>query len=150
VSFKPSSLQWYWQTVRFNTFVNFIDLEIYRSFEGTAYIFLCIYIPMASSIWCALDRKQIHEQLHDDLDSFSKVSQDSDVYMFDRIDPDAEISGPDLSDSCSNSDDGQVSGNVGGGDYDRDDDNEDWAPWDKNNHDFYMIPFHASSGYKPP
>jgi hypothetical protein len=47
--------------------------------------------------------------------------------MFDRIDPDAEIGGPDLSDSCSNSvslirvtvtiilaDNVQVSGNVGG------------------------------------
>jgi hypothetical protein len=75
--------------------------------------------------------------------------------IFDHIDPDAEICGPVLSDSCSNSDDGQASANVGGdddggGDDDEDDDNGDWALWDKNYHDFYMIPFPASSGYKPP
>jgi hypothetical protein len=68
--------------------------------------------------------------------------------------------GPDLSDSCINSDDGQVSENIGGNDDDgggggcgynnKDDNNEDWALWDKKNQDFYMIPFHASAGYKPP
>jgi hypothetical protein len=68
-----------------------------------------------------------------------------------------------LSDSCSNSDDGQVSANVGGGDggnddsggcrgdyNDKNEDNKHWALWDNNNHDSYMIIFHASSGYKPP
>jgi hypothetical protein len=73
--------------------------------------------------------------------------------IFYHIDPDAEICGPVLSDSCSNSDDGQGSANVGGDDDcgdddDKDDDNEDWALWDKNYRDFYMIPFPASSGYK--
>jgi hypothetical protein len=34
--------------------------------------------------------------------------------------------------------------------YDENHYNEDWALWDENNHDFYMIPFRASSGYKPP
>lgn len=38
----------------------------------------------------------------------------------------------------------------GGGYDDEDDDNEDWALWDENDHDFYMMPFCASSGYKPP
>jgi hypothetical protein len=63
-----------------------------------------------------------------------------DINIIDCIDPDAEISGPDLSDSCSNSDDSQASGNVGSGDgggnggsggsyVDEDDGNEDWAFW---------------------
>jgi hypothetical protein len=104
---------------------------------------------MESSIGHALDSKQIHEQLHNDLDSFGDLSQDSDIDIFDRIDPDFEISRPDLSDSCSNSHDSQVGANVGGddggndggcGDYDdEDDDNEEWALWYENNHDFYMI-----------
>jgi hypothetical protein len=61
-----------------------------------------------------------------------------------------------LSDSCSNSDDGQASGNVSGHDggnggyNDEDNGNKNWAPWDKNNHDFYTTPFHASSSCKPP
>jgi hypothetical protein len=55
--------------------MNFIDLEMCRFFKETAYIFLCINIPVASSSWFALDSKQIHEQLHDDLDS-SEFSQD--------------------------------------------------------------------------
>jgi hypothetical protein len=51
-------------------------------------------------------------------------------------------------DSCSNSDDGQVSGNVGGdvgvndsgsGYNDEDDDNEDWALREEDNNDFYVI-----------
>jgi hypothetical protein len=64
---------------------------------------------VASSSGRALDNKQIREQLHDDSDSFSEFSQESDICMFDHIDPDAEISGPDLRDSCSNSDDCEVS-----------------------------------------
>jgi hypothetical protein len=48
-----------------------------------------------SSSGHALDSKQIHEQLHVDSDSFSEFSQDSDIDMFDCIDPDAKISGPD-------------------------------------------------------
>jgi hypothetical protein len=56
-----------------------------------------------------------------------------------------------LSDNCSNSDDVQASTNVGGGcSYnDENNDNKGGAFWDKSYHDFYMIPFHASSGYKP-
>jgi hypothetical protein len=56
---------------------------------------------MASSSGHMLDSKQIHEQLHDDSDSSSEFRQDSDIDIFDRIDPDAEIYGPDLSDSFS-------------------------------------------------
>jgi hypothetical protein len=90
---------------------------------------------MASSSGRALDSKQIHEQLHDS-DSFIEFIQDSDTDIFDRIYPGAEISGPDLGDSFSNSDDGQVSGNVGGdvgvndsgsGYNDEAHDNEDWV-----------------------
>jgi hypothetical protein len=64
-----------------------------------------------------------------------------------------------LRDSGGNSDDGQASTNVdddedgdggGGDDNDEDDTNNDWALWDKNDHDFCKIPFRASSGYKPP
>jgi hypothetical protein len=87
------------------------------------------------------------------LDSFSEFSQDSHIDITDHVDPDAKIRGPDLSDSGSNSDDGQASANVGGdngGGYDdKDCDNEDWALWDKNYHDFYKIPFRASD-YKLP
>jgi hypothetical protein len=113
-----------------------------------------------------LDSKQLQEQQHVDSDSFSEFSQDSDIDMFDCINPDAKISGPDLSDTCSNSDDCQVSGNVGdddggndsgdgegcssGGYNDEDIDNEDWVLWDENNNNFYTIPFRASSDYKPP
>jgi hypothetical protein len=86
--------------------------------EGTAYISLCIHIPMASSDGHALDSKLIREQLNNDSDSFSEFSQDSDIDVFDCIDSDAEISGPGL--SCNNSD-GQVSANVGGGDIGYDD-----------------------------
>jgi hypothetical protein len=55
---------------------------------------------MMSSSGRALDSKQIHEQLHDDLDSSSEFSQDSDIDIFNRIEIDAKICGPDLSDSC--------------------------------------------------
>jgi hypothetical protein len=98
--------------------------------------------------------------LHDDSDSLSKFSQDSDADIFYSIDSDAEICATDLRDSYSNSDDGQASayvdGDDGGNDHgdgvynDKDDDNGDMALWDKNDHDFYTIPFHASSDYKPP
>jgi hypothetical protein len=47
--------------------------------------------------------------MHEDSDSSSE-------FIFHHIDPDAKICGPDLSDSCINSDDGQVSGNIGGND----------------------------------
>jgi hypothetical protein len=110
-----------------------------------------------------LDKTQIHEHLHD-LDTFNEFIQDSDIDIFHRIDPDAEISGPDWSGSCRNSDDRQVSANVGGDDGDNDDghggcsngyndedgDNEDWAVWDENDHDLYMVQFRALSGCKPP
>jgi hypothetical protein len=86
---------------------------------------------MASSSGRALNSKQIHEQLHDDSDPFSEFSLDSNVDIFDRIDPDG-VSG------CS------------GGYKDEDHDNEDSDLWDENNHDFYMTPFCASSAYKPP
>jgi hypothetical protein len=109
-----------------------------------------------SSSGCALDSRQIHKQLHDDLDSSSEFSQDSYIDIFDCMDPDAKMSRPDLSDSCSNSDDSQASAYVGGGrgdsggggggdGYDKDD-NEDWAFWGENVHVFYMIPFCVSSG----
>jgi hypothetical protein len=66
-----------------------------------------------------------------------------------------------LSDSCSNSDDATNVGGDNGGNNDdgggcsdgynnEDNNNEDWALWDENNHEFCMIPFHTSSGYKPP
>jgi hypothetical protein len=75
-------------------------------------------------------------------DSFTQFSQDSDIDIFDCLDPDSEIYEPDMSDSFSNSDDGQMSANEGGGGYDdEDDDNEDWAVCDENNHDFYTIIF---------
>jgi hypothetical protein len=62
---------------------------------------------VVSSSGCSLDSRQIHEQLHYDSDSSSEFSQDSDIDIFDRVDPDAKISTPDLSDSYNNSDDGQ-------------------------------------------
>jgi hypothetical protein len=62
-----------------------------------------------------LANKQIHEHLHDDSDSFSEYSQDSDIDIFDHIEPDAKICGLDLSDSCSNYDDGHASPIGGGG-----------------------------------
>jgi hypothetical protein len=98
--------------------------------------------------------------LHDDSDSFSEFSQDSDIEIFDCTEPDAKICGPDFSDSCCNSDDSQASANVGsdnggnddgGGGYDNEDNNnDDWALWDENDHYFYMIPFCASFDYKLP
>jgi hypothetical protein len=51
------------------------------------------------------------------------------------------------SDNCGN--DG-VGGGCSGGYDDEDDDNGERALWDKNDYDFYVIPFGASSGYKPP
>lgn len=89
--------------------------------------------------------------MHDDSVSFSELTD-----IVHRTEPDAEISGPDLSDRYSNSDDDQVivsvRGNCAGGcdgRNDTDDDNGDWALWNQNNHDFYMISFLASSHYKP-
>jgi hypothetical protein len=117
---------------------------------------------MASTNGHVLDSKQIHEQLHDDSDSFSEISQDSDIDIIVHSDHDAEINDPDLSDSGGSSDDGKASTNVddddedgdggggGGDDNDDDDTNDDWAVWDKNDHDFCKIPFRASLGYKPP
>lgn len=100
---------------------------------------------MESSSRHALDSKEIHE-----LESFQFFSQDSNIDIFDCIHPDSKISRPDLRDNCNKSDNGQVSENVCGGGcssgYDDKDDNEQWALWDKNNHDFYMIRFWASSG----
>jgi hypothetical protein len=91
--------------------------------------------------------------LHDDLDSFHEICQDSDVDIIEHSDPDAKINEPDLSDSGGNSDDGQASTNVFDDDGDGGDDNvedDDWALWDEYDHDFCKIPFRASSGYKPP
>lgn len=56
---------------------------------------------------CSLDGKQIHEQLHNDSDSFSEISQDSDIGII------AEISKPDFGGSDSTSDDSHGSVNVG-------------------------------------
>jgi hypothetical protein len=71
----------------------------------------------------ALDSKQVHKQLHDDSDSFSGISQNADIDIIGHSDPDAEVSGPDLSDG-GNSYDGQAY--VDGGDSDEHS-NEDWA-----------------------
>jgi hypothetical protein len=114
---------------------------------------------MTSTSGRALDSKQIREQLHDD--SFREISQDSDIDIIEHSDTDDEINEPDLGDNGGNSHDGQASTNVvddedgdgggGGNDNDEDDDTtDDWAVWDENDHDFYKIPFRASSGYKPP
>jgi hypothetical protein len=78
-----------------------------------------ILFSIVTSKWCLpvgvhWDSKQTHEQLRDDSDSFSEFNQDSDIDMFYGIDPDAEICGPDLDESCSNSCDGQASANVDG------------------------------------
>jgi hypothetical protein len=54
-----------------------------------------------------------------------------------------------MSDGCGNSDDSQASTNVSGGGGGGDN-TEDWALRDKNYHDFSMIPFCASFGFKPP
>jgi hypothetical protein len=128
-----------------------------RFFEGSAHNFLNSFIPIESSSGHAFDCRQIHEQLHDDFDSSSEFSQDSDIDIFDRIDRDSKISGPDLRDSFSNFDEGEVEnvggdggGNDGRGGYNDDDDNEDWAPWDENSDNFYMILFRATSAYKSP
>jgi hypothetical protein len=71
-----------------------------------------------------LDSKQICEQLHTDLDSFSEISQDVDVDITEHNNPVAKVSGPDLSDSSGNSDESQASANVdgdcGGGDNNED------------------------------
>jgi hypothetical protein len=72
----------------------------------SAYFFVSSYIPVASTSGRALDSKQIREQLHDDSDSFSEISQDSDIDIIAHSDPDAKINEPDLSDSGGNSDDG--------------------------------------------
>jgi hypothetical protein len=98
----------------------------------------------------------MQEQLHDDLDSFTEISQYSDIDIIKYGDPDAKINRPEMSDSGGNSDDNQVSTNVGGGgaggggsDNTEDDDDEDWALRDENDHDFSKIPFCASFGFKP-
>jgi hypothetical protein len=86
------------------------------------------------------------------------VNLDSDIDIFAHTDPDAKICGPHLSDSCSNSDYAtNASGGDGGNDdgaccsdgYNEGNNNEEWALWNKNNHEFCMIPFQVSSGYKP-
>jgi hypothetical protein len=79
----------------------------------------------------------MQEQLHDDLGSFTEISQDSDIDIIKYSDPDAEINRPELSDTGGNSDDSQASAKVGGGGGDNNevDDNEDWALWDENDHD---------------
>jgi hypothetical protein len=43
-----------------------------------------------------------------------------------------------------------VPGGCSCGYNDEDDDNEDWTSWGENYHHFSVIPFCASSGYKPP
>jgi hypothetical protein len=106
---------------------------------------------MASTSGYALDSKQICEKFHDDMDSFSETSQDSDIDVTEHNDPDAKINGPDLSGSDGNSDDDQASGSggdggdddsgSGGGDNDEDIDTEDWTLCDKNDHDFLRYHF---------
>jgi hypothetical protein len=53
---------------------------------------------MVSTSWHVLGSKHICEQLHDDSDSFSEISQDSDTDIIEHNDPDAEINRHDLSD----------------------------------------------------
>jgi hypothetical protein len=80
----------------------------------------------------------------------------SDIVIFDHIGLDTKICWPYLSDSCSNSDDGQTSTIVGddsgnndsddgcsGGYDDKDCDNEEWAVWYENYHYFCTIAFRA-------
>jgi hypothetical protein len=69
------------------------------------------YIPMVSTSGHALDSKEIREQLHDDLDSFSEISQNSDIDVIEHSDPDAKINKPDLSGSGGYSDNGQAGAN---------------------------------------
>lgn len=66
-----------------------------------------------STSGCSLDGKQIREQLHNDSDSFSEISQDPDIGIIDHSDPDAEISKSDFGGSGSTSDDSHGSVNVG-------------------------------------
>jgi hypothetical protein len=95
-----------------------------------------------------LDSDQIHEQLHDHSDSFTEISHNKDTDTAIHGDHDTKINWPDLSYSNSgcNSDDSQASANNdtngggGGGDNDEDD-NEDWALWDKDDHDFCRYHF---------
>jgi hypothetical protein len=47
-----------------------------------------------------LTTKQMQEEVRVYSGPFSEFSQDSNIDIFDRIDPDGEISVPDLSDSC--------------------------------------------------
>jgi hypothetical protein len=79
----------------------------------------------------------VAQQLHDDSECFSDISQDADIDISEDSDPDAEINRSDFSDSGGNSDDSHAGANVsnddaggGGDDNDEDDDNEDWALWD--------------------
>lgn len=68
---------------------------------------------MVSTSGCALASKQIH----DNVESFTEISQDADIDITEHSDPDAEINKPDLSDS-SNSDGslaGAIVGKDGGG-----------------------------------
>jgi hypothetical protein len=114
--------------------------------------FLCSYIQIESSLAYALDTKEIHKQLHDDSEIFSQLSQDSDINIFNHTDHDAKISWPGLSDIYSNSAESKATANLVSGrgcGYDDNDNNKVWALWDKNDHDFCMILFYASSGYKP-
>lgn len=100
-----------------------------------------------------LGSKQIPELVHDNSNSFSVFSQNPNIHTFHHSDVNAEISVPDASDSCSNSDYGQASADISGdgsGAYDIDDyNNEHWAFQDQNDHVWYMIQWCASSGYKP-
>jgi hypothetical protein len=95
-------------------------------------------------------------QLHDNLDSFTEISQDSDIDIIKYSDPDVKINRPEMSDSGGNSDDSQASTNVGGGgcgggsDNTEDDDGEDRTLGDENDHDFSKIPFCVSFGFKLP
>jgi hypothetical protein len=50
---------------------------------------------MASTSGHALDSKEICEQLHNDLDSFSEIRQDAEVDIIEHSDPVAKVSGPD-------------------------------------------------------
>jgi hypothetical protein len=80
---------------------------------------------MASTSGHALGSRETCKQLHDDSNSSSEITQDSDIDITEHSDHDAKINKPDLGDSGGNSDDSQVSAVVSN------DDNENWALWGK-------------------
>jgi hypothetical protein len=86
--------------------------------------------PNGSYQWAYTGWHTDPEQLCENSDSFSGISQDADVNTAERSHLTLKLSGPDLSDTGSNSNDGQAGANVSNDDCGGGDDNEDWALWD--------------------